>query len=186
MLFATRYGAPARLRGGLRVIRRTEWMRPSAAAVTASSPSSAPLGTMICPPRALASSIRSGRGSSAPAESTITCFPASNIGRQIRSSIGAGVHSIARSACAGNASGSTKAHAIRSLASQACTLTWSRAAAQASVNPGMPAESLRTSTRPMAPRPATATRVVELTGFGTKRPPRSLLLRGPLPDHKQV
>src|SRR5262249_20551502 len=116
-------------------------MRLSAAAVTASSPSSAPLGTMICPPRAFARSIRPGRGSNAPAESTITCFPASNIGRQIRSSIGAGVDSIARSACAGNASGSTKAHAIPSVASQVCALAWSRAAAQASVNPRMPAKT---------------------------------------------
>ena len=46
-------------------------MRPSAAAVTASSPSKAPVGTMICPPRAFASSMRSGRGNNAPAESTI-------------------------------------------------------------------------------------------------------------------
>ena len=61
-------------------------MRPSAAAVTASSPSSAPVGTMICPPRTFASSMSSGRGRSAPAESTITRFPASSIGRQIRSS----------------------------------------------------------------------------------------------------
>ena len=60
-------------------------------------PRSAPVGTMICPPRALASSTNSGRGNSAPAESTITCFPASSMGRQIRSSTDAGAHSIARS-----------------------------------------------------------------------------------------
>ena len=39
----------------------------------------------------------------------------------------------------------------------------SRAAAQASVKPGMPAASLRTSTRPIAPRPATATRVIGMS-----------------------
>src|SRR6516162_10478972 len=139
-------------------------MRPSAAAVTASSPSNAPVGTMICPPRALASSINSGRGNSAPAESTITCFPASSIGRQIRSSTEAGAHSTARSASAGNASGSTKGHAICSASSQARALAWSRAAAQASVRPGTPAESLRASTRPMAPRPATAMRVIGIRG----------------------
>src|SRR5215467_6500709 len=139
-------------------------MRPSAAAVTASSPSSAPVGTMICPPRALASSINSGRGNSAPAESTITCFPASSIGRQIRSSTEAGAHSTARSVSAGNASGSTKGHAICSASSQARALAWSRAAAQASVRPGTAAESLRASTRPMAPRPATAMRVIGIRG----------------------
>src|SRR5262249_4405137 len=139
-------------------------MRPSAAAVTASSPSNAPVGTMICPPRALASSINSGRGNNAPAESTITCFPASSIGRQIRSSTAAGAHSTARSARAGNASGSTKGHAICSASSQARALAWSRAAAQASVRPGTPAESLRASTRPVGRRPATATRVVGMCG----------------------
>ena len=107
--------------------------------------------------------------------------PPTSAGKFVRALL-RGVHSIARSACAGNASGSTKAHAIRSLASQACALTWSRAAAQASVNPGTPAKSLRARTRPMAPRPATATRVVEFTGFGTRTPPRSLLLRGPLSE----
>src|SRR5439155_273734 len=124
-------------------------MQPSAAAVTASSPKSAPLGTMICPPRAFASSINSGRGNSAPTESTITLFPASSIGRQIPSSMPAGVHSIARSARAGNSAGPTKGHVIRSAWSQASAFAWSRTAAQANTNPGMPAESSRTTTRPM-------------------------------------
>src|SRR5262249_50478734 len=92
------------LRGGLPGCIGTGCIGPPAAAVTASSPSGAPVGTMICPPRAFASSIRSGRGNRAPTESTITCFPASSIGRQMRSSTQAGVHSTARSAWAGNAS----------------------------------------------------------------------------------
>ena len=46
----------------------------------------------------LARSIRSCRGSNAPQDSTITCLPASSIGRQIFSSSEAGAHSTARSA----------------------------------------------------------------------------------------
>ena len=44
MLFLTRCGAPMRPFGGLRVVIFTEWMVPSAAAATASRPSSAPVG----------------------------------------------------------------------------------------------------------------------------------------------
>ena len=39
--------------GGFRVVMRTAWIVPSAAAVTASSPISAPVGTTICPPFSL-------------------------------------------------------------------------------------------------------------------------------------
>ena len=112
MLFLTRWGAPTRPIGGLRVVIFTEWMVPSAAAATASRPSSAPVGTMMRPPLALARSIRSGRGSSAPQDSTITCLPASSIGRQMRSISEAGAHSIARSACSGNSSSSTTGQSI--------------------------------------------------------------------------
>ncbi len=58
-------------------------MVPSAAAETASKPISAPVGTMIRPPFARASSMRSGRGSNALALSTMTSLPAFSIGRQI-------------------------------------------------------------------------------------------------------
>ena len=58
----------------------TEEISPSTAADTASRPNSAPVGITIWPPCWRASSIRSGRGSSAPALSTIT-QPNRDIGR---------------------------------------------------------------------------------------------------------
>ena len=59
MPLAWRCAAPSRPFTGLREIMRTEFIFPSAAAVTASKPSSAPLGTMICAPCRRASSMRS-------------------------------------------------------------------------------------------------------------------------------
>ena len=159
MPFFTRCGAPASPFGGLRVVMRTELIVPSAAAATASSPSSPPVGTMMRPPCCLASSSNSGRGSSAPQESTITCLPAVSIGRQICSRIAAGAHSTARSACSGNSSSATIGTSMPSSSSQPRAFSSSRAATQASVSPGTPSASLRASARPMVPSPAIAMRM---------------------------
>ena len=120
---------------------------------TASSPSNAPVGTMMRPPCCCASSIRSGRGSSAPQLSTSTCLPAVSIGRQICSSTAAGAHSTAISAWAGRASSATTGQAIRSASSQACALAVSRAATPASSSPGTPAASRRASVAPDRAQP---------------------------------
>ena len=161
MLFLTRCGAPARPFGGLRVVIFTEWIVPSAAAATASRPSSAPVGTMMRPPCALASSIRSGRGSSAPQDSTITCLPACSIGRQICSISEAGAHSTARSACSGNSSSSTIGQSIFCSVEPVARLAGvaGRDAGEAS-SPASRRSSRRATARPMAPRPAMAMRVV--------------------------
>src|SRR6185437_10883173 len=149
---------------------RTELIVPSAAADTASSPSRAPVGTMIWPPLALASSISSGRGSRAPQLRTMTRLPAVSIGRQIASKTAAGAHSTARSACCGRSSRLTKGQVIRCSLSQACALAWSRAATQASVAPGTPWARRRARTRPMAPRPAMAMRMSDMRSpAGTAR-----------------
>ena len=47
MRLRSRYGAPVRPPGGLWVVMRTDLISPSAAAVTASRPKRAPVGTMI-------------------------------------------------------------------------------------------------------------------------------------------
>src|SRR4051812_24848417 len=159
MLCLTRYGAPTSPFGGFRVVIFTEWMVPSAAAATASRPSSAPVGTRMRPPLALARSIRSGRGSSAPQDSTITCLPASSIGRQMRSRSEAGAHSIARSACLGNSSSSTTGQSMFCSFSQSRALPALPVAMQASESPGRPSVSRRATARPIAPRPAMAMRV---------------------------
>ena len=134
-------------------------MAPSAAAATASRPSSAPVGTMIWPPWSRARSIRCGRGSSAPALSTMTRLPARSIGTQMSSSNPAGAHSTASSAKRGNSSNPTNGQAMPHPFSHAFALAWSRAAAHASTTPGSPAARRFATARPIAPRPAMATLV---------------------------
>src|SRR5258705_8761482 len=161
---------------------RTAVICPSAAAVTASSPSSAPVGTMIWPPCSLARSTSAGRSSKAPQLSTMTALPASSMGRQMRSMMAAGAHSMARSACRGKSSSSTSGQQIPCPSSRACALARSWAAAQASVRPGMPSWSRRASTRPIVPRPAMATRVARVIGQLQNRP--FCLIRAPQHGHK--
>src|SRR3954454_8610164 len=159
MPFFTRCGAPARPFGGFRVVMRTELTVPSATAATASSPRRPPLGTTMRPPCCLASSMSSGRGNSAPHESTITCLPTLSIGRQISSSTAAGAHSTARSACCGNSSSGTIGASMPSSSSQPRAFSSSRDATHARSRPGIPSASLRASTRPIVPSPAIAMRM---------------------------
>src|ERR1043166_829380 len=157
-------------------------MLPSAAAVTASRPSSAPVGTIIWPPRSRARSIKVGCRNSAPQLSTITALPASSMGRQTFSMIAAGAHSIASSAWAGISSSATSGQSMRALSSQACALARSFTATPASVRPGTPSASRRASTRPMAPRPAMATRVMTKL----RQQMALLVIRARLPCHKRA
>ena len=108
MLFFTRCGAPSSPLGGLRVTMVTEWIKPSAAACTASSPSSAPLGTTICAPCFAARSFTSGWASRAPTLITTSVRPFFSAGSAICRNTSAGAHSTTMSACsASSASGTT-------------------------------------------------------------------------------
>lgn len=136
-----------------------EGIRPSAAAVPASNLGSAPLGTMISPFRVLR--VRSGGAAAAarrPRAPSLVFRPATSAGKFVRALMPMRIRLKDR-------------HTPERL--------W--AVTQASVNHGISAESLRASTRPMAARPATPTRVVETTGLGTRRPPRSLLYAASCP-----
>ena len=97
-------GAPTRPAGGFRVVSRSERISPSAAAPTASRPSSAPVGTEIVPPCVAARSSRCGCSSSAPALRTTTSLPARRNGSAISGSRCAGAHSITRSASGSSSS----------------------------------------------------------------------------------
>ena len=96
----TRYGAPSSPRGGLRLSMVTLSTRPSAAARTASRPSSAPVGTTMRAPVSCARRTRCMRGSSAPTEAGTNTRPASIAGPAICSNTAAGAASTTISASA--------------------------------------------------------------------------------------
>ena len=159
ILCSTKYGAPTRPRTGLRVIMRTEWMVPSAAAVTASSPMSAPVGAMIWPPCSRARSISAILRSSAPMLNTIRVLPARSTGSAITGSRSAGAHSTTTSQCSASASMRVNTHGVFSVM-RAAPCCGSRKAIAVSRSPSIPASSLCATLLPMAPRPAMPTRTI--------------------------
>ena len=132
-------------------------MVPTAAAVTASSPISAPVGTTIWPPCARASAIRSSFWSNAPALSTIAVLPRLTTGATICLTSLLGAHSTTMSAASASASsGSIFGFVARSPSQPRClSAFWAETAASSS--PSIPRSSSLTTFPPMAPRPATAT-----------------------------
>ena len=76
----------------------TEKISPSAAAITASKPSKAPVGTIMVPPVFFASSIKSGLNRIAPTDSTIAFFLACKKGAMMSPRNSAGAHSTITSA----------------------------------------------------------------------------------------
>ena len=154
-----RYGAPARPRGGFRVSSVTLWIGPSAAARTASRPSSAPVGTMMRAPVAWASLTRCMRGSRAPTEAGIRMRPASMAGKAIRSNRDAGAASTTISASDSSASSTIGGGSMKP-ARLAMPLTRSRHATATNRRPSIRASSARASGNPIAPSPAIATVLV--------------------------
>ena len=133
---------------GLRVIMRTEWISPSAAAVTASRPSSAPVGTTIWPPFSFASSTRSQlRQQRAGAEHHHLLAGVTN-GSTMPRRIAAGAHSTTRSACASGTASGLDQRAGDPLGCRARPrLVGSRAATAASASPAMPSVERRRAPR---------------------------------------
>src|SRR5450631_306601 len=133
-------------------------MVPTAAAVTASRPISAPVGTTIWPPFCLASSTRSSWSSSAPALRTTAVFPLATNGSTTDLTSLPGAHSMTISATAESASIGRTAGVLARPESQLrcfsgfCTDTATRA------NPSIPRSSASATRFPIGPNPAMATR----------------------------
>src|SRR5215472_11060840 len=137
-------------------------MPPSAAAATASSPNSAPVGTRMRPPCRRAKSTRSKLSSNAPQLRTITVRPCSSAGSASSRSTAAGAHSTTTSAnCQSPASGITGTFCAKPSIPAFARAT-SRAAMAASVSPSMPSSRRWATTFPIAPNPPIATRKVTL------------------------
>ena len=137
----------------------TEWIVPSAAAMTASRPISAPVGTSKVPPAARASSIRSGCESKAPTDSTIACFLAFRNGVTICGSNAPGAHSTTTSAFGSRSAIASTAAFTGRVSTNSRARSRFLAETADSVTPGMlPAASVLASDLPMAPRPAMAMR----------------------------
>ena len=92
-------------------------MVPTAAAVMASSPIKAPVGTTICPPCFRANSIRSSFSRSAPTLSTTAVLPRDTTGETIERTSLLGAHSMMMSAASANASIGIAAGTLASLSS---------------------------------------------------------------------
>ena len=95
------------------------------------------------------------RRSSAPSPA---CRPPASAGRSA-SSIAAGAHSTARSACAGKSSNVTIGQPMPSCVEPGLRLGRVARRHAGEFSPGMPSASRRASARPIAPRPAMAMRV---------------------------
>src|SRR6185312_15047863 len=140
-------------------------MVPTAAAVMASSPISAPVGTTIWPPWVLASAIRSSFSSNAPTLSTTAVLPRETTGATIERTSLLGAHSMTISAASASASIGSAAGTLPSLSSQPRCLSMFAAETAASSSPSMPASSAFATSVPIAPRPAIATFVLVVEPF---------------------
>ena len=157
MSCSTRYGAPSRPAGGLRVSMVTLLTSPSAAARTASSPSNAPVGMMMRAPVSRARSIRCMRGSKAPQELGTKMQPASMAAVAASSKTEAGAASTMMSHSRGSLAMSRISGRSRNPFIAATARSRSRTATAASLRPGTPASNARARCRPMAPRPTMPT-----------------------------
>src|SRR5581483_3237235 len=151
--------APASPLGGLRVIMWTRSISPTAAACTASRPSSAPVGTRMRPPWSRARSTRSKLSSSAPQDSTTTVRPCSSAGSASSRNTAAGAHSTTMSACCHSSPSGTTGTFRAKPAIAASARARSRADTAASAAPSMPRSRWPATTLPIAPNPAIATRL---------------------------
>ncbi len=138
----------------------TREISPTAAACTASSAKSAPVGTKIRPPCARASSTRSKLSRSAPQLSEMTVRPCSSAGSANSRNTAAGAHSTTISASSHSRSSGTTGTLRPNPSIARAAFAWSRADTAASAIPSIPRSRCRATTVLIAPNPAMATRVV--------------------------
>src|SRR5581483_9668207 len=137
-------------------------MGPTAAAVMASSPISAPVGTTIWPPFSFASAIRSSFSSNAPTLSTTAVLPRDITGATMARTSLLGAHSTTMSAASASASIGSAAGRLLNLPSQPRCFSMSAEETAASVSPSIPSSMALASRDPIGPRPAMATRATVL------------------------
>lgn len=163
--------------GGFRVCMTTDLtLPPSAAALTASSPQSAPVGIMILPPLAAAMSRKPGLTSICVTDITMSVLPEERVGLATSKNDAGGSPSTTTSACSqscstgrqGTTSGAPKRESFEAALAALLALT------AASCIPGMPPASKTWATgRPTAPKPATATLRTMKLYFSSSEPRRA-------------
>ena len=157
MLFSTMWGAPCKALGGLRVTILTELIVPSAAARTASSPSSAPVARMT---RAffLAACFSISGFARMPAPLTVTrIFPREIVAFAISAKTTFGAQSTTISQDSATSSIDMISMGVFRVARKASAFSRRPEAMLLSCNPLIPSSSALATTLPMVPRPTIPT-----------------------------
>src|SRR5580704_13686766 len=148
----------------------TEWMMPSAAARTASSPIRPPVGTRMRAPVSFARATRSQLSRSWPTLSGMNSLPRSITDNATVRNIAGGRHSTTRSQVSTSASAATIGMRLPTCGRLRRALSRSRTETAVRTRPGMPASIRRATSRPTAPSPPNPTL---RASRATSRPPRS-------------
>src|SRR6202795_4869183 len=135
----------------------TEWIVPSAAARTASSPISPPVGTRIRAPVSFARATRSQLSRSWPTLSGMNSLPRSITDDATARNMAGGRHSTTRSQVSASASAATTGMRPPTCGRLRRALSRSRTETAVRTRPGIPASIRRATSRPTAPSPPNAT-----------------------------